>query len=56
MIETIDEQLRHDFYPSWRSAPSLSRKSCASLTTSKAPSTAAHEVLSRYYDTLRGNR
>lgn len=56
MIETIDEQLRHDFYTRPEIRVLLEQKELRVLNNEQSSFTAAHEVLSRYYDTLRGNR
>ncbi len=56
MIETIDEQLRHDFYTRPEIRALLEQKELRVLNNEQSSFTAAHEVLSRYYDTLRGNR
>ena len=56
MIETLDEQLRHDFYTRPEIRVLLEQKELRVLNNEQSSFTAAHEVLSRYYDTLRGNR
>ena len=56
MIETIDEQLRHDFYTRPEIRALLEQKELRVLNNEQSSFTAAHEVLSRYYDPLRGNR
>ena len=54
MMETIDEQLRHDFYSRPEIRALLEQKELRVLNNEQSSFTAAHEVLNRYYEALRG--
>ena len=53
MLETINEQLRNDFYTRPEIRALLEQKELRVLNNEQSSFTAAHDVLTRYYDLLR---
>lgn len=53
MIETIDEQLRHDFYRRPEIRTLLEQKEIRVLNNEQSSFTAAHDVLRRYYELIK---
>lgn len=53
MIETINEELRNNFYRQPEIAALLEQKELRVLNNEQSSFTAAHEVLNRYFDLLR---
>lgn len=52
MLETIDEQLRHDFYSRAEIQALLEQKEMRVLNNEQSSFTAAHDVLKRYFELL----
>ena len=53
MLETIDEQLRGNFYRQPEIKALLQQKEMRVLNNEQSSFTAAHDVLSRYFEILR---